>query len=797
MKTHYILDTSALMENCKIPALLLNGEYNANVHLSSVVNKELDGLKNDPNKRANATKARDEINNLTKTMGNPVLVNEQKNTYLHVHRIPGPPIHLSTKVDSDIIEIILRLKRQLSEYDDIIVICKDKNISLSSKIEGVYVAALNGNDACTPFTLNYYLQLPYEHIYKESEVKSAYRKLSKQYHPDGKSLTEQDVKCANDKFNALDIAYKKIKDNKYSPVLYEYEREVFFETLYGAIGEYVLTNQFRDKKQYNNYNYTNNSSSQDSYKEKDEHKEQHTNTGGSSQSSYSQDSYSSKNEHANTGGGRQSSYSNTRSHGNYKDSTNSQHANYSHHKTTDNDCNYEDIRTADDMLAKVVAIFAILTFVFALAYAILYKPVDPMSINRVIASGVVTVNNLNVRSQDSSGSAVLTQLDRGSQISIIGERGYWYQIQFRHRDGLQRTGWVHKDYISKTDSPRPTTAPQVTKKPEVEKTAEVEKTNETKPADTKPAHTEIKKPEPIEFKGLFGWRKNNSEVQYIFAQGNKIIATRRNVRTSIYIHDISERRIIQRITSPPPIHPCWTNSVMWLGRSFAIEGDKIITTAHCTAGRYYDFILVFDMFTGDKITSIITDNTNRITSVAANNGKIVIGSRDKTLKIWDMENRQLINTLTGHTSWIEHVIIDGNRIISAARDGNIKIWNMKTGEIIRTIPTKHRQRITTLTMHNGNIISGSADGIIKIWNSETGRLIRTIDTNDHRITSIAVSGNKLISWNVFSRMHVWDMATGKRLGSFRDVGEIGAIVPESNKFVTGDHSAITVWEGNF
>jgi len=53
----------------------------------------------------------------------------------------------------------------------------------------------------------------------------------------------------------------------------------------------------------------------------------------------------------------------------------------------------------------------------------------------------------------------------------------------------------------------------------------------------------------------------------------------------------------------------------------------------------------------------LTGHTNIICSVAFSPDglKIVSGSRDNSIKIWDAQSGHLLNTLTGHTDWVRSV----------------------------------------------------------------------------------------------------------------------------------------------
>ena len=48
-----------------------------------------------------------------------------------------------------------------------------------------------------------------------------------------------------------------------------------------------------------------------------------------------------------------------------------------------------------------------------------------------------------------------------------------------------------------------------------------------------------------------------------------------------------------------------------------------------------------------------------------------------------------VRDLNGHTKYVNYVIrIDNGEILSVSRDGTLKTWNMNTGECLQTIETE-------------------------------------------------------------------------------------------------------------
>ncbi|XP_060551694.1 lissencephaly-1 homolog [Ruditapes philippinarum] len=97
---------------------------------------------------------------------------------------------------------------------------------------------------------------------------------------------------------------------------------------------------------------------------------------------------------------------------------------------------------------------------------------------------------------------------------------------------------------------------------------------------------------------------------------------------------------------------------------------------------------------------------------------LVSGSRDKTIKMWDISTGLCLFTLVGHDNWVRGLVFHpgGKFIISASDDKTIRVWDIKNRRNQKTLDA-HQHFVTSLDMHRNSpyVISGSVDQTVKVW----------------------------------------------------------------------------------
>jgi len=74
---------------------------------------------------------------------------------------------------------------------------------------------------------------------------------------------------------------------------------------------------------------------------------------------------------------------------------------------------------------------------------------------------------------------------------------------------------------------------------------------------------------------------------------------------------------------------------------------------------------------------------------------VVSGSRDATLRVWDIETGQCLHVLMGHVAAVRCVQYDGRRVVSGAYDFMVKVWDPETETCLHTLQG-HTNRVYSL-----------------------------------------------------------------------------------------------------
>ncbi|NEO73146.1 WD40 repeat domain-containing protein [Moorena sp. SIO3H5] len=165
---------------------------------------------------------------------------------------------------------------------------------------------------------------------------------------------------------------------------------------------------------------------------------------------------------------------------------------------------------------------------------------------------------------------------------------------------------------------------------------------------------------------------------------------------------------------------------------------------------------------------------------------------------------RLLSTLIGHSDSVNAVVVtpDDTRVISGSSDHTLKVWNLNTAAEIRTL-TGHSAPVNAVavTPDGTRVISGASDNTVRVWNLATGKEIRRFNGHSLPVVAVAVSpdGKKVVSVSIakINSIKVWDLETGKEeltLKGHKDIVRTVAITSDNRVISTGERGIIKVWD---
>jgi WD40 repeat protein len=190
-------------------------------------------------------------------------------------------------------------------------------------------------------------------------------------------------------------------------------------------------------------------------------------------------------------------------------------------------------------------------------------------------------------------------------------------------------------------------------------------------------------------------------------------------------------------------------------------------------------------------------------AVSPDGRRIVSGSDDNSVVVWDLETGTQIHRLTGHQGWVSAVAVspDGRRIISGSSDQTVAVWDLETGTQIHQL-TGHQDAVSSVavTRDGRRIVSGSWDTTVAVWDLESGTRIHRITGHHGAVNSVAVSpdGRHIISASEDKTLAVWDFESGTRIrelnGHEWGVNSV-AVSNDSRRVVSGsEDQTVAIWD---
>ncbi len=229
----------------------------------------------------------------------------------------------------------------------------------------------------------------------------------------------------------------------------------------------------------------------------------------------------------------------------------------------------------------------------------------------------------------------------------------------------------------------------------------------------------------------------------------------------------------------------------------------------------------------NKVLHTLEGHKSNVLSVAfsPDGKKVASGSKDRTIKLWEVSTGELLQTLKGHRNKVQSVAFspDGRLLASGSEDNSVKLWNVDTGELIDTLKgheeswlAADRKVFSVAFSPDGNkIASGNWDKSIMLWEVRFGKALHFIkgrtkrfwglveekgDGHTDSVNSVAFSPDSsiLASGSFDNVIKLWEVSRGKLLRTLKGHGDFVLSVtfsPDGNMLASSSYDkSIKRWE---
>ncbi|KAM3515527.1 hypothetical protein MY11210_000900 [Beauveria gryllotalpidicola] len=224
---------------------------------------------------------------------------------------------------------------------------------------------------------------------------------------------------------------------------------------------------------------------------------------------------------------------------------------------------------------------------------------------------------------------------------------------------------------------------------------------------------------------------------------------------------------------------------------------------------------------------------NVITCLQFDEDKIITGSDDTLIHIYDTHTGKLLKKLEGHEGGVWALQYEGNILVSGSTDRSVRVWDIERG-LCQQVFYGHTSTVRCLQIlmpaetgrtHDGRpimqpekplIITGSRDSQLRVWRlpevgsrryiqtgppaqeSDCPYFIRVLGGHTHSVRAIAAHGDTLVSGSYDSTVRVWRISTGQAVhvlhGHAQKVYSV-VLDHERNRCISGSmDSFVKIWD---
>lgn len=197
------------------------------------------------------------------------------------------------------------------------------------------------------------------------------------------------------------------------------------------------------------------------------------------------------------------------------------------------------------------------------------------------------------------------------------------------------------------------------------------------------------------------------------------------------------------------------------GHEYGISTMAVLLDGRLASGS------VMTVYLWDTANGAVNANPNRLSVpkggtrpnrlralIALADGRLIAGTEDGTIRLWDPAIGEELARLDGHQRDVNALaLLPNGWLASASWDETIRLWDLATAKQLKQLVGHHGSVNALAVMADGRLVSGSNDKTIRLWDPASGAELACLEIDATVCAMLALPDGRLVAGDSLGRLH--------------------------------------------
>ncbi|XP_033760176.1 autophagy-related protein 16-1-like [Pecten maximus] len=195
---------------------------------------------------------------------------------------------------------------------------------------------------------------------------------------------------------------------------------------------------------------------------------------------------------------------------------------------------------------------------------------------------------------------------------------------------------------------------------------------------------------------------------------------------------------------------------------FDLEESLILGASNDFASRVWSL-------SDQRLRHTLTGHSGKVLAAKflGDSSKVVSGSHDRTLKIWDLHSRACIKTIFAGSSCNDLVTLHGTNVVSGHFDKRVRFWDSRSDSSTNEILLQGRLTSLDLSPDRSSLLCSTRDDTLKVIDLRMNQVSKTLYAEDFKVgcdwsrAVFSPDGSYALAGSNDGALFIWNLAKSK------------------------------------